>query len=90
LFLDKKSVVRDVLQFPEHSKASPEFIGSCRVKGKEQPGEIIAVLNNQDGAESLSAKSAWKIDPQKLKFVKLETEGMECPRSGIITADGGN
>ena len=90
LILDKKSVVRDVLQFPEHSKASPEFIGSCRVNGKEQPGEIIAVLNNQDGAESLSAKSAWKIDPHKLKFLKLETEGMECPRSGIITADGGN
>jgi hypothetical protein len=28
--LDKKSIVRDVLQFPQHSKASPEFIGSCR------------------------------------------------------------
>jgi len=61
LILDKKSVVRDVLQFPEHSKAAPEFIGSCRLNGKEQPGEIIAVLNNQDGAENLSAKAAWKI-----------------------------
>jgi len=90
LILDKKSVVRDVLQFPEHSKAAPEFIGSCRLNGKEQPGEIIAVLNNQDGAENLSAKAAWKIDPLKSKFVKVATEGMECPRSGIITADGGN
>jgi len=88
--LDKKSVVRDVLQFPEHSKASPEFIGSCRLNGKELPGEIVAVLDNQAGAENLSAKVAWKIDPRKAKFVKVATEGMQCPRSGIVTADGGN
>jgi len=90
LILDKKSVVRDVLQFPQHSKASPEFMGSCRVNGKELPGTIVAVLNNQPGAKNLSAKSAWKIDPRKATFVKLPTEGMQCPRSGIITADGGN
>lgn len=90
LILDKRSIVRDVLQFPPHSKASPEFIGSCRVNGKELPGEIVAVLNNQAGAENLSAKFAWKIDPRNGKFVKLATEGMQCPRSGIITADGGN
>jgi len=90
LILDKRSVVRDVLQFPEHSKASPEFTGSCRVNGKELPDDIVAVLSNKAGAENLSAKSAWKIDAKKAKFVKLETEGMQCPRSGIITADGGN
>jgi len=90
LILDKRSVVRDVLQFPEHSKASPEFIGSCRVNDKELPGEIVAVLSNEAGAENLSARSAWKIDARKAKFVKLATEGMQCPRSGIITADGGN
>ena len=90
LILDKKSIVRDVLQFPPHSKASPEFIGSCRVNGKELPGDIVAVLNNQAGAENLSAKLAWKIDPKKAKFVTLATEGMQCPRSGIVTADGGN
>src|SRR5215510_10089784 len=90
LILDKKSIVRDVLQFPQHSKASPEFIGSCRVNGKELPGEIVAVLDNQAGAENLSAKFAWKLDPRKAKFVKLATDGMQCPRSGIITADGGN
>ncbi len=90
LILDKKSIVRDVLQFPEHSKTSPEFSGSCRVNGKEQPGEIVAVLNNEAGAGNLSAKFAWKIDPGKTKFEKLATDGMQCPRSGIITADGGN
>ncbi|HEU4389903.1 MAG TPA: hypothetical protein VFV34_19025 [Blastocatellia bacterium] len=90
LIMDKKSIVRDALQFPQHSKASPEFIGSCRVNGKQLPEEIVAVLNNQAGAENLPAKSAWKIDRRRAKFVKLATEGMECPRSGIITADGGN
>jgi hypothetical protein len=84
----KKSIVRDVLQFPEHSKASPEFSGSCRINGKELPEDIVAVLNNQAGAENLSAKFAWKIGPRKAKFVKLTTEGMLCPQSGIITADG--
>jgi hypothetical protein len=90
LIMDKRSIVRDVLQFPQHSKASPEFSGLCRVNGKELPEDIVAVLNNQVGAENLSAKFAWKIDPKKAKFVKLATEGMQCPRSGIITADGGN
>jgi len=90
LILDKKYIVRDVLQFPEHSKASPEFTGSCKVNGKKLPGDIVAVLNNQAGAENLSAKVAWKIDAKTAKFVKVATEGMQCPRSGIITADGGN
>jgi hypothetical protein len=90
MILDKRSVVRDALKFPPHSKASPEFTGSCRVNGKKLPGEIVAVLSNQAGAENLSAKFAWKIDTKTAKFVKLATEGMECPRSGIITADGGN
>ena len=90
LILDKRSIVRDVMQFPQHSKDSPEFIGSCRVNGKELSEDIVAVLNNQAGAENLTAKFAWKIDPKKAKFVKLATEGMQCPRSGIVTADGGN
>ena len=90
LILDKKSVVRDVLQFPEHSKASPEFIGSCRVNGKQLQGEVVAVLNNQAGAENLSAKFAWKIETKTAKFMKQSTDGMQCPRSGIITEDGGN
>ena len=90
LLTDKKDIVRDVLQVPQHSKDSPEFIGMCRVNNKQLPEEIVAVLNNKAGAENLSAKFAWKIDPKTAKFVKLEVAGMQCPRSGIITADGGN
>ena len=90
LIMDKKLIVRDVLQFPKHSKSSPEFVGSCKVNGKAQPGDIIAVLNNQGGGESLPATSAWKIDTKTAKFVKMATDGLQCPRSGVITADGGN
>ena len=90
MIMDKRSIVRDVLQFPQHSKASPEFMGSCRVNGKKLSGDIIAVLNDQAGSENLTAKFAWKIDTLKAKFVKLDTEGMQCPRDGIITADGGH
>jgi len=90
LILDKKSIVRDVLQFPQHSKASPEFIGSCKVNGRELRADVIAVLNNQAGVENLSAKFAWKIDSKLAKFMKLPIDGMQCPRSGIITEDGGN
>jgi hypothetical protein len=39
--------------------------------------------------ESLSAVRAWKIDEKQMKFVELETEGLRCSRSGLITADGG-
>lgn len=90
LITDKKDIVRDVLQVPQHSKDSPEFIGSCRVNNKQLPEVIVAILNNKAGVENLTAKFAWKIDPKTAKFVKLAVEGMQCPRSGIITADGGN
>jgi hypothetical protein len=90
LISDKKNIVRDVLQVPQHSKDAPEFIGQCRVNNKQLPEEVIAILNNKAGAANLSAKFAWKIDPKTAKFVKIDVAGMQCPRSGIITADGGN
>src|ERR1700682_3636761 len=71
--LEEKSVVRDVLEFPQHSKDSPEFIGSCQRNGKEISDTIIAVLRNERGAENLSAATAWKIDEKEKKFVELRT-----------------
>src|SRR6266852_5440292 len=56
--LEEKSVVRDVLKVPPHSKDSPEFIGSCQMNGNEASGSIIAVLRNEKGAERLSATAA--------------------------------
>jgi hypothetical protein len=87
--LEEKDVVRDVLKFPHHSKESPEFTGACKVNGKDVPGIILAVLKQERGTEDLSATAAWKIDEEGRRFVKLATEGLRCPRDGVITADGG-
>jgi hypothetical protein len=87
--LEDKNVVRDVLKFPEHSKASPQFIGSCQLNGHDVPGSAIGVLKNEEGVKMLPAVIAWKIDEKQMKFVKLQTEGLRCSRDGIITADGG-
>jgi hypothetical protein len=90
MLIETRSVVRDALKIPEHSKQSPEFIGQCQVKGAKIAGTIIAILNNEEGKDNLSAKAAWKIDTKTAKFVKMPTEGLLCPRDGIITADGGH
>jgi hypothetical protein len=89
LLQDGRSVVRDVLKVPEHSKTSPEFIGECQNHGSKMQGTIVAILNNEEGKATLSAKAAWKIDEKSARFIKISTDGLGCPRSGIITADGG-
>ena len=89
LLLEDQGVVRDVLKLPQHSKDSPQFIGSCQLNGHDVPGTAIGVLKNEKGVEILPAVTAWKIDDKQIKFVKLQTEGLRCSRDGIITADGG-
>jgi len=87
--LEDKDIVRDVLEFPKHSKDAPAFIGSCQLDGHDLPGTAIGVLRTEDGIEILAAVNAWKIDDKQMKFVELKTEGISCSRDGIITADGG-
>jgi hypothetical protein len=89
LLEDGHLVVRDVLKVPEHSKAAPEFIGECTNNGTKMPGAIVAILNNEQGKAALSAKAAWKIDEKRARFIKISTDGLSCPRSGIVTEDGG-
>ena len=89
LLVDDHSVIRDVLPFPAHSKSTPGFGGSCADKGMPVEGTILAVLNDEPGAKTLAAQSAWKIDEKAAKFVKLPTDGLRCPRDGIFTVDGG-
>jgi hypothetical protein len=89
LILDKHSVIRDALQFPSHSKSAPGFVGSCQANGKKVPEAIVAVLENQEPAEMLAAKVAWKIDEKSAKFVKMPVDGLRCPRDGIFSVDGG-
>jgi len=87
--LEDRDVVCDALKVPKHSKESPEFVGSCQLNGKDLPGYALGVLKNEDGAQMLSAVSAWKIDERQKKFVGLQTDGLRCSRDGIITSDGG-
>lgn len=87
--LEEKDLVRDAIKVPPHSKASPEFVGSCRINGKDTPATIIAVLEDRKGAQALPATAAWKIDEAGKRFVKLPVGGLLCPRDGVITADGG-
>lgn len=85
--LEKGGVIRDVIR-ADHSKVSPSFLGTCKVDGVETKNQVLAVLYAGD-AESLPAKSAWRIDESAAKFVSMDTKGLTCPRSGIATADGG-
>lgn len=87
LLEDSHSIVRDVLQVPQHSKKSPEFIGACQINGTKKSEVVVAILNNEEGRTTLSAKIAWKIDTKSARFIKLSIEGLRCPRDGIITED---
>lgn len=101
LLSDKRDVVRDVLPLPPHSRTSPEFDGTCRANGRPLHGVVVAVLNNPaatkgasshyaaDDTTTLPVKAAWQIDEKFQKFVALSPAGVSCPRSGIITQDGG-
>jgi hypothetical protein len=82
----RDDIVRDVLAFPEHSKAAPEFSAvECEAKGKKISGSIIGVLD----ADRARVKAAWKIDDRSGKFSALATTGLACPKHSIITVDGG-
>jgi hypothetical protein len=87
--LEDDDVVKDALKFPKHSKDTPQFDGMCQLNGKDLPEVVVGVLKNEEGAATLQAIVAWKIDEKQKKFVPLPTEGLRCGRDGISTADGG-
>ena len=91
MVLEDNSTVGDVLKVPAHSKKSPLFLGMCEMNGKESKTIVVAILDSEteSGTAALPAKVAWKIDEKTSKFVSLSTDGLRCPRSGIITLDGG-
>jgi len=89
LLVDRRGLVGDALPFPSHSKASPAFSGLCQSKGKDLPDIFVAVLDGASKADYLPVVTAWKIDKQRAKFIKVPSEGLLCPRSGIYTVDGG-
>ena len=89
MLVDRKGLVRDVIGFPPHSKKSPAYSGNCKLNGQDLPDIFEAVLNAQVAGEELPALSAWKIDLDTAKFIKVPTAGLRCPRDGIYTVDGG-
>lgn len=80
LLKDKKFLIRDVLQVPDHSENLLEFTGKCNINNKENSEIIFALLNKEEGVTALSASSAWIIDEKKKKFKKIPTDGMRCER----------
>jgi hypothetical protein len=89
LLVDRQNLVRDVIAFPAHSRASPAFTGTCQAGGRDLPDVFIGVLNGEAAGDYLPAAPAWKIDQKSAKFVKASSDGLRCARSGIYTVDGG-
>ena len=89
VLVDRHNVIGDAMAVPAHSKASPVFSGICRRGAKDLPDVIFAILDAARAGDPLPATVAWKIDQPHAKFVKIATDGLLCPRSGIYTVDGG-
>jgi hypothetical protein len=80
----RTNVIRDALQIPPHSKTNPESQGLCKLKGKDLPETVVAILRDQTGQDDLPADAAWKIDEKAVKFVRLPTDDLLCSRDGIL------
>src|SRR5882724_7453367 len=50
---DRNGLVRDVIEFPPHSKKSPAYSGYCKLNGKDLPDIFEAVLNAQVAGDEL-------------------------------------
>jgi hypothetical protein len=92
--------IHDVVAFPPHSRATPEFGGTCQRNGKDLPYQVYAILDNKKGFDPdpshhsaagppLPALAAWRIDEKARKFVAEPLPGLLCSRWGIFTVDGG-
>jgi hypothetical protein len=100
MLLDRANRIHDVLAFPAHSRAMPEFSGVCQRGGKDLPDTVYAVLDNKKGFDPdpdhhsmsgppLPAIAAWRVDEKHKRFVAVPVTGLLCPRTGIFTVDGG-
>ena len=45
---------------------------------------VVAVLRDQAGQDELAANVAWKIDEKAVKFAAAPTDGLLCPRAGVL------
>jgi hypothetical protein len=83
---NRTSLVYDALAIPPHSKSNPEFEGYCKIGGKTTPESVVAILRDQSGEGDLPADAAWKIDEKSMKFIKIPTNDLLCPRDGILAS----
>jgi hypothetical protein len=65
------------------------LVDRCQSGGRDLPDIFVAILDGASTADFLPVVTAWKIDKQRAKFIKVSSEGLLCPRSGIYTVDGG-
>jgi len=97
--LESGGKIRDVL-LADHSRKRPGFLGACEMAGQPTPFLVFGILDAAALPEStghvapndktlLTAVSAWKIDEARPAFVKVESDKLKCPVSGIFTQDGG-
>ena len=89
VLVERRGSITDAVLFPEHSRAKPAFTGLCQSGGKDLPDIFAGVLDGASKADMLPVVTAWKIDKPRAKFIKVPSEGLLCPRSGIYTVDGG-
>jgi hypothetical protein len=82
---NRKNIVRDALELPAHSDATPAFEGTCKLNGKPMRENVVGTLREESGKNELQAVTAWKVDEKAVKFGKISTEGLLCSRDGIPT-----
>lgn len=89
--------IRDVIDFPEHSRRRPGFVGTCTANGTPTPSLVIAVLENAhtprrqqraaNDTTGLLAIVAWSIDAERGRFVEFAAGSLRCPRSLVLPED---
>jgi hypothetical protein len=100
--LIQHDIIRDVLPFPNHSRAAPAASpapGECQRDGRKMDEDIDAVLDNKAGLHIgytdlrdetlLPVLFAWRVDLKSMKFVKLDVGGLLCSVSRVYDVDRG-
>lgn len=78
--LYKRNTISDVLPTPAPDEQNTfEFLGYCKVDGKEVPGFVYGVMAKDAGTENIRPIVAWKIDERRGKFVIMSVAGLSCP-----------
>lgn len=80
---NRSNIVRDALELPAHSAATPAFEGTCMLNGKDVKANFVGTLREEAGKDELQAVTAWKVLEKPIKFVKMSTDGLVCSRNGI-------